>query len=427
MSGNAVIVLCAFFAVAALIRYRSIINPIFVFCSLFAFSAWLSTLGIEQVQIPSNETFLIVGIGVGFFAIGGFLSDNKVLIKLPLKSANENASYVISDTKLRIRTIIGIISSAIELRNTIKVFMSGGLIAVYSQRLAVQFDGAFNMMRKGFFESVNNQFIFQPVMYFLLIAFLIKYFENNERKYFIYSIISLLVILVSNGGRTVVLLFIIYYVVLFLELKKGKTRALTISRDKVKYLVGGVVAVIVLFYVFSKRGTNIVSTIGSYYGYPIIHMQYKLKMAEQYFYTYGMSSFQGLFRPIINVFEIISGSEADILNTTAQISNLANSAYRFTSSVYYNAFVTPFYYFYCDGGLLGVSILSFIFGWFSNRLYIKHIIKRNNRTVLLFLLSFGLPVCFSFVRFQYALSTIPWAMIICLWVTNGKTMRETEM
>lgn len=424
MSGYTVVLICILLAICALIKYRNIINPIFVFSAIFGFSVWLSTLGIDQVAVPERKTFLIVGLGVIFFAIGGFLSDSKIVIKTPFSNKNSNSLCAINLTRLRIITVIGIASSVIELRNTIRVFRSGGLIGVYTQRLAVQFDGADNLMRKNFFESVNNQFIFQPVMYFLLVAFLILYFEKKEKKFFIFSIITLLAILISNGGRTVVLLFIIYYIVLFLELRKERVLAVTISKEKLKYIVGGFIAVIVLFYVFSSRGTNVISTIGSYFGYPIIHMQYKLHSAEQYFYTNGMASFQGLLRPIINIFEIITGYDSEILNVTGQVSNIANSAYRLTSSVYYNAFVTPFYYFYCDGGLVGVSLLSLLFGWFSNRLYINHISNRNNRTILLFMLSFGLPICFSFVRFQYALSTIPWAMIICLWVTNERRIKE---
>lgn len=420
MSGYTVVLICVLLAVFAMIKYRNVINPIFVFCAIFAFSVWLSTLGINQVSIPENYTYLIVGLGVLFFAAGGFLSDNKIVIKTPFNRDYSNSLFAINMNKLKVIIAIGIVSSVIELRNTLQVFRSGGLMAVYSQRLAVQFDGANNLMRKNFIESVNNQFVFQPVMYFLMVAFLILYFEKKEKKYFIFSIVTLLAVLISNGGRTVVLLFIIYFIVLFLELRQNKVLALTISRDKLKYIIGGLLSIIILFYVFASRGTNVISTIGSYFGYPIIHMQYKLNYAEQYFYTNGMSSLQGLLRPLINLFELITGYDAEILNVTGQISYIANSAYRLTPNVYYNAFVTPFYYFYCDGGLIGVALLSFLFGWFSNKTYINHINKRNNRTIILFLLSFGLPICFSFVRFQYALSTIPWAMVICLWVTHEK-------
>ena len=172
------------------------------------------------------------------------------------------------------------------------------------------------------------------------------------------------------------------------------------------------------------RKTNIIYTVGSYYGYPIIHMQYKLAMAQQYFYTYGMCSLQGLFRPILNVIKILGGGSVfQSLYKAGLISNLANSTFVFHRGLHYNAFVTAFYYFYCDGGIWGIVIFSFIFGYFSNKIYLYYRANyHDDRSTMLFLLSFGLPICFSFVRFQYALSTIPWAMVLCCWVTRNKKL-----
>lgn len=415
MNGIEVILLCAILGILAYLRYRRLFNPLFIFCIIFSFSAFLSILEIDGVPVPQNETYAMVGLGVFAFWTGGMLSDNKYKFK------RKNCVYNINFKKLKIITIVGIISSMIELKNTIVVFINYGLAGVYTQRLAVQFDGANNLMRKSYFESVCNQFIFLPCIYFLMLCYLYLYFRDSERKYLIYSIICLFGTVLSNGGRTSVLVFVIYYVVLMTSLKNNQTSDfLKIDKTKIKYIMGALLIGFLLIYVFIQRSTDIVKTIGSYYGYPIIHMEEKLSKAVKYQYTYGMASFQGIFRPVLNVIEKITGHTFILLENASHISDIANSAIRLAPSVMYNAFVTPFYYFYIDFGWYGIIVLSFLFGWFSNKLYTLYIKCGDDQKTLLFLLNLGLPICFSIVRFQYALGTIPWAMFITLFICTNK-------
>lgn len=147
-------------------------------------------------------------------------------------------------------------------------------------------------------------------------------------------------------------------------------------------------------------------------------MQEKLIRAEAYQYTYGMASLQGVFRPVINVFELITGNDFQLLNYASEVSDIANSSIRLSSSVLYNAFVTPFYYFYIDFGWGGICVLSLIFGGFSNIRYKRFMEYPDDRNTILFMLSFALPICFAFVRFQYALGYIPWAMILAIFCSS---------
>ena len=43
----------------------------------------------------------------------------------------------------------------------------------------------------------------------------------------------------------------------------------------------------------------------------------------------------------------------------------------------YNAFVGPFYYFYCDLNWTGVAVFSLVFGYFSERLFVRYSITNN--------------------------------------------------
>lgn len=400
------------FSLIALLRYKNIFNPIVIFCAIFAFCTWLSALKIDNVDVPSKETYLMVGLGVIFFWVGGMMVDNSWRIK------RDNSYRKVNYHRLRIISIIGIISCLVELKNSIQVFLNGGLAAVYTQRLAVQFDGAYNAMRKNYIESINSQFIFSPIMYFLIPTFIYLYFKEKKKKFFVYSILALLAVLISNGGRTIVLTYIIYYLICVFIFRENSKKTFIIHKGNLKYWIGGTFIFIILAYVFLQRQTNISRTIGSYFGYPIIHMQEKLIRAEAYQYTYGMASLQGVFRPVINVFELITGNDFQLLNYASEVSDIANSSIRLSSSVLYNAFVTPFYYFYIDFGWGGICVLSLIFGGFSNIRYKRFMEYPDDRNTILFMLSFALPICFAFVRFQYALGYIPWAMILAIFCSS---------
>ena len=383
-----------------------------MFCAIFAFCTWLSALKIDNVDIPSHKTYLMVGLGIISFWVGGMMVDNSWRIK------RDNSYRKVNYRRLKIISIIGLISCYVELKNSIRVFMNGGLAAVYTQRLAVQFDGAYNAMRKNYIESVNSQFIFAPIMFFLIPTFIYLYFKEKKKKNFVYSVLALLAVLISNGGRTIVLTFIIYYMICVFIFKENSKKTFIINKGNSKYWIGGTLIFIILVYVFLQRQTNISRTIGSYFGYPIIHMQEKLISAEAYQYTYGMASFQGVFRPVINIFELITGNDFQLMNYATEVSDIANSSIRLSASVLYNAFVTPFYYFYIDFGWGGICILSLIFGGFSNIRYKRFIEYPDDRNIILFMLSFALPICFAFVRFQYALGNIPWAMILALFCSS---------
>lgn len=424
MTGFLLIFICLILGFIALLRYKRLYNPVFVFCILFSFCTWLSTMEIDNVSIPSNNTYLMVGVGIIFFWIGGMTADNSFIAR------KKEYSFNINKKRLMIVSIVGILSSIIELKNTISVFLSGGIREVYSQRLSVEFNAANNALAKNYFESLSRQFIFAPVMTFLIPVFIYLYFKENKGRYLCFSLVALFSFLISNGGRTVVIIYLIYYGIVFVLKNSNSLGILTIQKSKLKYVFGGLLGFVILCYVFFQRETNISRTIGSYFGYPFIHMEVKLKQATYYQYTYGITTFQGLLRPIMDVFELAFVMDFKTLENAAKVSDIANSATRLSSNVMYNAFVTPFYYFYIDFGWFGIMMLSYIFGWFSNKRYIKCLCNKDDRSVLFFLLSFASPICFSFVRMQYALENVPWAMIIAFYVCsikNSNLQTESEV
>lgn len=87
------------------------------------------------------------------------------------------------------------------------------------------------------------------------------------------------------------------------------------------------------------------------------------------------------------------------------------------NSLSYNAYVTPFYYFYLDFGYLGVILFSFIYGFVC--IYILNKINRKCTPLLMAIYMFVLFGLFtSMIRFQFVFF-VNVIGIIYIWLVFG--------
>lgn len=400
-------------------KHKSLFNPNVAFCFLFTFSLYLSSLNYNKVPQPTLDGIFIVLLGVLFFWLGCNISDDK------FKRLNTTKSFLVNEKRLKLVLLLGVATTFLEIKRNVTVFLHGGLMEIYAQRLAMEYSGEDNSLSKSFEEAINRQFVFSPVMYFLMPMTLYMFFVKNQKIYLYVSLLVLLSILISDGGRTVVMLYIIY-IIFFVQCKKRVIK-LTNPFSKIKtsrkYKLLFIVIGVLSSYVFVARATDLIDTIVAYYGYPVILMEKKLDIAMQSGYTYGMMALQGLLRPILNIFKMGTGISFDLLERASDASSIVQQAESLSSEVMYNAFVTPFYYFYVDFGYLGVALESFIFGYFTEKTYLQFKYGQGDRAIVLFALAFAFPICFAQVRFAYALNLMPWAMVLAFFVCSTKNKR----
>ena len=88
-------------------------------------------------------------------------------------------------------------------------------------------------------------------------------------------------------------------------------------------------------------------------------------------YTYGMTFFSGILRPIMLVYKYLVGNGAfpEIYQRTISIGEILQSPVVISKGHTFNAFVLPFYYFYYDGGFIGVVLDSFIYGFICGKVF----------------------------------------------------------
>ena len=135
---------------------------------------------------------------------------------------------------------------------------------------------------------------------------------------------------------------------------------------------------------------------------------------ESGYHGNGLISFNGIFylfdylrknlfglrynKEIIEAYELIASTDSTWLRITS-------------SGTTANAYVSCFWFFYADARMLGVVVLSCLYGFIAGQLYYRSIKYRNPIYIVLYLLVIQ-SIFFSFIRFPFGKAYYFLAMLI---------------
>lgn len=140
-------------------------------------------------------------------------------------------------------------------------------------------------------------------------------------------------------------------------------------------------------------------------------------------YTYGMTLISGFLRPIMLVYKYLIGNGLfpEVYQRTIDIGTTLQSAVTISRGHTFNAFVLPFYYFYVDGGLIGVIIDSFIYGFFCSHAYsnFKKTRTKYSETKYLFVI---VLIGTSMIRYNLGLVYFAFAYLYIRLLYKRKTL-----
>ena len=97
---------------------------------------------------------------------------------------------------------------------------------------------------------------------------------------------------------------------------------------------------------------------------------------------------------------------------------MENSEVITTTGGIYNAFIGPFYYFYCDGGWIGIIVYSLLNGCIAQYIYQHAYRSKDIITWIFYLIIIVRGVCFSF--YNYLLVSIMYGMAMIILIIIGK-------
>lgn len=434
------LIACVFFLFFSVYGEKSkIISPSALFFSLWTFILVLSNLNLYDIYTPTFESYFLIFLMLLFFFIGTKIS--KVL--------KGKHNFNIKNTNLRLNeprikysiiyflSILLIIFTAIDCIIVIKNYSQGIPMSTIRRWRMGTYGVDINpiLSRRSFMEEVFRNVILNP--FELLLPPLAAYYffspEKSKHKYIIlaFSIVSLaLSSLAGGGGR---LGFIYFFGCFFLSFImnyvkfKNKFNFKKYKKYIIIFMVLGFFAT--FLYTQIRTSSSFVKQLYTYFALPPTLLSIWLPKIQNVPHTYGMLTLFGIHSYFFRAFQTLGMDffVPDIYNTAYQYLLDAEIFYK-TGYGVGNAFVTPVYYFYLDGGYFFVCFASFIFGILCNNFYVKFINNLNVKNFLYYcLLMYG--VFLTFIRIQTVIPSyiISFVMVAFFFKrVEAEKMEETK-
>lgn len=345
-------------AVLGYIKEKNVYNPLTVFMSFFGIILLLSSLKLYDLYEVKQFTYFIVVLGLFSFFIGYLFIDllkskgkqiKKERDSQPSKSLEFNPNYKIL---FFIYIIVIVFLSYRTFQVLIEVSQGTTLTEIrnHSQNI-LELSGLYNL---------TNNYVIKPIVFALIPLAVIDLFIG-KRKILLPSFIVALLYAFSEGGRFIFLYYIIQFFAGAIIFKK---KIIVTKKTKRRIFLLLTTSIIFILFITNIRSsdTSILKSAYMYLSGAIPHLDYRLGIIADSDRTLGLSFVMGYlttFFVILNGFGILPYPE--FYNKAIELGYVEDFV-RIGEDSLFNAFVTPFYYFYLDGGILGILIFSFIYG-----------------------------------------------------------------
>ena len=200
--------------------------------------------------------------------------------------------------------------------------------------------------------------------------------KNHLKKWCTVIILSNLGLFTLISGKRSFLIDIAMY---FIAVYFMRGRKVILNRKtKIGIVIVTVALVFGFNYISTGRGsTSVTHLFYTYLVGCIPHLSNKLQYTPVD--VVGFTSIYGFFHAPITLINAVLHSDilSSIRDSMSQLVAYTQMRVSIGPGRTYNAFLTPFYYFYLDGGWIGNLILSYIFGVISMKIYHNYLKKRD--------------------------------------------------
>ena len=399
------------FLISVMTSRKRPLSPIVFFYALWTFILFLSVLNLYDIYKPSDEAYLLILLMLLFFYIGS-LNSFFTIKKVGLPKTNEISALAQNEPNFRLfyfLTIFAIVFALIDCVIVIKLFL-GGVPMWQIRNWGLAAFGAENPMVEGrsFLEEIFRSLMIAPFRALIPPVAAFSFFnpesKNKHRPLLILSLVSLLLSTVAGGGGR--LGYINYFGCFLLAFLAFSNKSIFRNFNAKKYkkyvllvLIFGVF-VVVLFTNIRTGAGNFIRQTYTYFALPPTLLSVWLTEIKTVRPLFGLLTFFGLHSYFFRGFQTLHLNflVPEVYQVTFdQVLNA--EVFRNTGYGVGNAFVTPVYYFFIDGGYLFVCIASMFFGICVARFFKRFIVKINIKTFTYYaLVMFG--VLLSMMRIQ---------------------------
>lgn len=386
-------------------RKRNISNPAIAFVFLWSIILLLDKLsffGIDQVQ---DATIKVIEFGVFSFLCGCIIACGTRKIRFTFGSKTTSGSNFNYEFRYRILYILAWIC--------ILYFFFSGMRSL----AAIAKGGSLNSIRVdvqandsgSFVTNFLSNLVVLPTAYMLEAVAVVDFWfgkRNMKLFYLTVSIIALRVL--SDAGRTPLMDFAIYMALSYAFIPKARKQKWA---EKIKLYKWWILGIIVLtLATISRSSTSVWRQLYFYFGMsPILLQHWMSQVDTEALYTYGLTSLNGVFFPIIYLLKnllrttyppLFKGAYDMIALTDSQWINILALGRGKTLA---NAYVSAFWFMYTDGRITGIVIGMMLYGFILYRAFYKASEASNIKRISLYFLLFQ-GLFFSFIRFPFAKS-----------------------
>ena len=428
--GIVVLIACILFLFFSIDRKKKkMLSPSTLFFLLWTFILFLSNLNLYNIYKPSFEAYFLILLMLLCFFIGSNMSKLFVKKEIGQTSGIEKS---IDDNQIKIRyTIIYILITLLIIFTLIDCFI---VIINYKQGVPMYVIrrwrlGAYGvdvnpiLSRRSFIEEVIRNVVLNPFELLLppLSAYLFFNPKKSKHKYIIF-ILSIIVLLLSSiaggGGR----LGFIYYFGCFLlsfllfssKYKKGEFNPQKYKKYIVLFMIVGLI--ITFLYTQIRTSSSFLRQVYTYFALPPTLLSIWLPKLQNVSHTYGMLTFFGIHSYFFRAVQTL-GMNFLVPQSYNMAFQYLLDAEKFYQTGYGvgNAFVTPIYYFFIDGGHIFVCLASLFFGFITDKIYKKIICNINIKNYMYYaLLMYG--VFLTFIRIQTVIPSYIIAFIMIFFL-----------
>lgn len=443
------IVLIVFLALIYVIE-KTVSHPMIILLGEWSIIFLLCAFNVYDYDI-SSKAYIIIFLGI-LSCIGGyFFSKNELNFNVKCNekiNVKCNEKNIFSNTKLYLIFCIEIIMLIILMSyyENVKSLLDSGV--------------AYGEIRYSYLKDVIGQnpvyniifsYLVRPfgiMMMPLSVYLLVKDRRKVVKLVFLIELVNVLLVTVVMGERMYLFYYAFFMIITYLCVRRSEGKTSSKRFKKIALLAIILFACVFVFISKSRISSGVSNknenenelvekiqdTAYLYFSGCVSHLSQKVenfdsdKCADKY--TYGVTSFQGVIRPLHQVWELVDqniSSRNSLFNKADDRKNEIESAI-LLGGRRFNGYISMFYYFYVDLNLIGVVIISFLISVWINWRYSYFLAKKSSYSLIRYLLAVSI-FAFSFFQFMLSNLDVPMAFVYCWLIflsTNKIKVKLTE-
>lgn len=399
-------------------REKNIFNPGTLFCGIWTLVMLFSSLQLNGLVATSDRAYSIAFAGIVCFAIGCMVRNRVRFKEISWLTPQRNAEVEINYTLLiLIYTVVLAFTVAMASRS-IPLLLSG--VSMNTIRFNYSNIEAGLVINSTLLYSIEV-YLVQTTEFAAVVLLPIVLTDKNSVKKFIllFELAAFLVLHIFVTGARSFLIDVAILLVLYMLINKQYRARFRRYFNRIPKLIlvlvgiGAIYVVIAMTQMRKGDALSITEEIYQYFAIPFPLLDIKLGIMDKtQNFTNGLTLLNGLLRPVFLLGRIL-GIKFPQAYAAATDLIADNNIFYYVGSGRANSFVTLFYYFYMDFGILSVILGCFAYGYFSQSMYKAMKRKPDRRRQALYLLT-AIGLILSFVRLFFSALRYVYAFALIL-------------